>query len=92
MTDEQKKAFEDAWENLRAPINQTITSKWYFLQGWQAAQSQPIEVLVPKKKMADSSIMTAEDMNDAWAFNDCLDEVRRLNSGNPRIVFKEGEG
>jgi len=39
MTKEQSAAFEEAWKNIKAPANETITSKWYFMQGCKAALS-----------------------------------------------------
>lgn len=30
------KVVDEAWENLKASRNETITSRWYFNQGWQA--------------------------------------------------------
>lgn len=36
MTD--KSEFEKWWKNLKAPMNETITSKWYFKKGFEAGK------------------------------------------------------
>jgi len=35
-----KKDFDDAWEKLKAPLNETITSKWYFKKGFESSQEK----------------------------------------------------
>ena len=86
--------FEEVFSKLFDGIRNTRVRE-EALKLWQAAlASQPIEVLVPKEKK-----YRASHSDNARCLQCYLDgraglsrEYRELNAGNPRIVFKEGDG
>jgi hypothetical protein len=69
-------AFEKAWTELTAPQNETVTSKWYFKKGYEAATKAALgsRVVLPERKK-EHSIRVDEF---AEGFNDCLDSIKVL--------------
>ncbi len=72
-------AVEAAWTELTAPQNETVTSKWYFKKGFEAATKAALgsRVVLPERK---------PDLNTGWpednynsGFNECIDELLKLN-------------
>lgn len=35
--------FEEYWAKLKAPVNETVTSKWYFKEGFEAGAQSMLE-------------------------------------------------
>lgn len=59
MTHKQK----EAWEELKAPVNETVTSQWYFKKGYEAGQAS---VTLPE----DERIKFAAQKDSASLRND----------------------
>lgn len=76
------KAFEEAWSELKAPQNETVTSKWYFKQGYEAAERRLLlsRVVMPERKPDISKTLNpdVEEMISFEGFNDCLDQIKLL--------------
>lgn len=71
MTPQDEKAMrEKAWQELKAPANETITSRWYFEQGFKAAMA--CRVVLPSREtlllaIGEFSAVCMKD-NPKWVF------------------------
>jgi hypothetical protein len=75
-------AFEKAWTELTAPQNETVTSKWYFKQGYKAAEKRLLlsQVQMPERKPDIRKTLNpdVEEMIFFEGFNECLDQIKLI--------------
>jgi len=89
-------AIDQAWKSLNAPQNETVTSKWYFKQGYLYGQASR-NIRLPSEDELLSEYFTWSETKTEMALANCpsdvalwaLEYIKRLNAG---AAFKtEGE-
>lgn len=56
----------DAWKNLKAPINETITSQWYFEKGYEAGQKNIPSTTTPEQALGEVVWEFKQKLNLLW--------------------------
>jgi len=80
-----KERFEKAWSELSAPANETVTSKWYFKKGYEAAT----------KAAATSRVVEWPTDFNEFVLSGLFDEQvfkLRFYTLNPHLVDAEKKG
>lgn len=90
---DEKAMREKAWQELKAPANETITSRWYFEQGYKAAMA--CRVVLPSPAMLDLFFEEANEEDCAtgkglWqCFHDRLSSNLRTGE-NTSVTLPKG--
>jgi hypothetical protein len=79
--EETARALEKAWGELKAPQNETVTSKWYFKKGFEAATKAALgsRVVLPERMYGKPpTVFHLKGCDYENGFNDCLDQIKLL--------------
>ena len=88
--DEAASEFEKAWKNLKAPMNETITSKWFFKKGFESGSAftlQEILNALPPEKTYERTMCMSEEQY-VFGYNLMLKDIRALIE--KKLEGKEG--
>jgi hypothetical protein len=93
MSNEKDSALQKAWERLKAPVNETVTNKWYFEQAWQACEKRLLlsRVVGPEKKCESWDTNGQKLYKDDFdaGFNQALDALKLLPISLENIISEE---